>query len=113
MLGDDDHGPQRIELNAHVSSSRFIDFIERKLAEHGISKVIPEAAALADTYWLKRAFAATMAGLEHETTDHPPADLDERVRAYIAEHPEVPWDQAVAAIVKGDATDDKESGDAD
>jgi hypothetical protein len=49
LLGDDDHGPQRVELNALVSSRRLIDFIERKLAEHGISKVIPEAAALADT----------------------------------------------------------------
>ena len=50
LLSDDDHGPQRVELNALVSSRRFIDFIERKLAEHGISKVIPEAAALADAF---------------------------------------------------------------
>ena len=46
------HGPQRVELNALVSSRRFIDFIEQKLAEHGISKVIPEAAGLADAYRL-------------------------------------------------------------
>ncbi len=48
-----------------------------------------------------RAFAATVAGLEHAEIDVP-ADLDERVRAYIAEHPEVSWDAAVAAIVKGE-----------
>ena len=67
LLGDDDHGPRRIELDALVSSRRFIDFIERKIAEHGISKVIPEAAALADAFRLsfrgrtiiERTFAAS------------------------------------------------------
>ena len=42
-----------------------------------------------------------MAGLEHAPIDIP-ADLDERVRAYLDEHPEMPWDAAVAAIVKGE-----------
>jgi hypothetical protein len=27
-----------------------------------------------------------------------PAHLEQQVRAYLAEHPEVPWDAAVAAI---------------
>ena len=51
LLGDDDHSPQRVELNA-LDSRQFIDFIERKLAEHGISKVIPEPAALANAFRL-------------------------------------------------------------
>jgi len=29
-----------------------------------------------------------------------PKDLGQRVRAYLAEHPEVPWDVAVARIVR-------------
>ena len=84
LLGDDDHGPQRIELNALVSSRRFIDFIERKLAAHGFEKVIPDIAALADAYRLffrgARALAAAVAAREHAPIDVP-ADLDERVRA--------------------------------
>ena len=91
LLGDDDHGPRRIELDA-LSSRQFIDLIERKLAERGISKVIPAGTELADAFRLfvrgetiERAFAATMASLEHAEIDVP-ADLDERVRAYLDEH---------------------------
>ena len=91
LLGDDDHGPQRVELNALVSSRRFIDFIERKLAEHEIGKVIPEPAPLADAFRLfvpgrttiERAFAATVASLETAAIDVP-ADLDESASAPIS-----------------------------
>ena len=48
LLGDDDHGPQRVEFNALVSSRWFI---ERKLAEAGVS--------------VERAFAATVAAFRH------------------------------------------------
>ena len=32
-----------------------------------------------------------------------PADPEQQVRAYLTEHPEVPWDAAVAAIAKDGA----------
>ena len=113
LLGDDDHPEfRRIELNALVSSRRFIDFIERKLADAGISKVIPAATELADAFRLfvrgetiERAFAATMASLEHAEIDVP-ADLDERVRAYLDEHPEVSWDAAVKVIMNAENAED-------
>ena len=75
--------PLRIELDALVSSRRFIDFIENKLAERGISKVISEAAALADAFRLfvrGRSLSSAPSRLEHAPIDVP-ADLDERVRA--------------------------------
>src|SRR5262249_50266295 len=40
---------QRVELNA-FASDELIAFIERKLAQHGIAKVIPDQDTLADAY---------------------------------------------------------------
>jgi hypothetical protein len=34
-----------------------------------------------------------------------PADLEEQVKAYLEEHPECPWEEAVAEIVKSGETD--------
>ena len=42
---------QRVELNA-LTSGQLVAFIERKLAEHGISKVIPPTDLLGDAYRL-------------------------------------------------------------
>ena len=38
-------GRQRVELNA-LTSPQFVQFLERKLAEHGIRKVVPDADTL-------------------------------------------------------------------
>src|SRR5207244_3309045 len=40
---------ERVELNA-MTSQQFIEFLERKLGAHGVAKVIPDAAMLADAY---------------------------------------------------------------
>ena len=42
---------RRVELNA-LASDQLVGFIERKLAEHGIRKVIPQADLLGDAYRL-------------------------------------------------------------
>ena len=40
---------RRVELNA-MTSPQFVAFIERKLREHGIAKVIPDETLLAEMY---------------------------------------------------------------
>jgi hypothetical protein len=40
---------QRVELNA-LASDELVAFIERKLAQHGIAKVIPDQDTLANGY---------------------------------------------------------------
>ena len=40
---------RRVELNA-FTSEEFIAFVERKLTEHGVKKIVPTKAVLADTY---------------------------------------------------------------
>jgi hypothetical protein len=42
LLGTDGAQPRRVELNA-MTSRQFVDFLDRKLAEAGVEKVVPEA----------------------------------------------------------------------
>jgi hypothetical protein len=97
-------GRRRVELNAMPSD--VFGFLENKLTEHGVSKVVPSADALADAYRLfargararpivEAALATVMAA------DIPvPRDLERRVRSYLAKHPEMSWDDAVAAVAR-------------
>jgi hypothetical protein len=99
---------RRVELNA-LPSDVLVDFVERKLQvfrDQGIlpNKVVPSAQVLAEAYRMfKRepAIQAAVAEVKARLDSVPvPADLEKQVRAYLTEHPEVPWDAAVAAVVK-------------
>jgi hypothetical protein len=98
---------RRVELNA-LTSDQFVAFIERKLTEHGVKKIVPTKAILTDTYrtmvrgrdvekLLKRELKKLDAGPKVIV----PPDLKERVEDYLLDHPAQRWDAAVAAIVKG------------
>ena len=106
LLTGDEHTGQRVELNA-MTSRQFVDFIERKLAAHNLKKVIPAPALLADAFRLftlsNEAEARVKAILNELAAKEVaiPKDLAKRVAAYLKAHPTVPWDAAVAAIVKG------------
>ena len=91
---------QRVELNA-MTSDEFVAFVERKLTEAGIAKVVPSKDQLETAY---RVFArserirtivedaiAADAGAEIAVPD----DLEAQVRDFLAENPEVPWDDGV------------------
>ena len=97
---------QRVELNAFASDD-FVAFIERKLTEHGVRKIVPNKTLLAQTY---RAIAQTdlaKPGIEAaiaaaaKTSVAVPADLKEQVDACLDDKPHIPWDVAVAKIVRG------------
>jgi hypothetical protein len=98
---------KRVELNA-LTSDQLIAFIEGKLAKHGIKKVIPKADLLRDAYRLfvnskrvEEIVAQTIEDIESENIAAPP-NLGVRVAAHLRKHPELRWDQAVAAIVQHD-----------
>jgi hypothetical protein len=98
---------RRVELNA-LPSDRFVAYVERKLIEAGAHKVVPSETMLAQTY---RAIVHTdlaKAGIEQaiaetaKTRVAVPADLQQRVAAYLKANPECPWDEAVTKIVRGE-----------
>jgi hypothetical protein len=96
---------RRIELNA-LASDELVRFIEHKLEQVGIRKIVPGKDTLAEAY---RTFARgerireiideALEGLDDEDIEIP-HDLEERVRKHLMEHPEVRWDHAVSAILE-------------
>jgi len=106
-------GGQRVELNAFTSPD-FIAWLESKLDEHGISKVVPDQATLESAYkraWvaqrvndqLEDLISAARKKLEKETI---PPDLEQQVRDLIEDNREVPWDEAVLEILTDSPPDD-------
>jgi hypothetical protein len=95
----------RVELNA-LPSDQLVGFIERKLIQHGIQKVVPNDKLLRDTYQLyarskrvEEIVAEAIGGIDDE--DIPvPDDLSARVTALLKKNPKLRWDEAVAAIVE-------------
>ena len=97
----------RVELNA-MSSDVFIAFLERKLTEHGVNKVVPPDDVMVSHARNVVARALTNRALEtirkQAESDAAaiklPADLHDRVAALLEREPDLPWDLAVARIVK-------------
>jgi hypothetical protein len=95
---------RRVELNS-MTSDRFVRFVEDKLVENGVTKVMPPIATLAEAYAALRRGAEAARALEAELARlnaepvATPADLEQRVPAYLAEHPASSWDEAIEALV--------------
>jgi hypothetical protein len=97
---------RRVELNA-LPSDQLVAFVERKLTEHGIQKIIPNDDLLRDAFQLyaksKRVEEIVAKAISEIDDDDvtAPDDLSSRVTALLKEYPKFRWDEAVAAIVEG------------
>jgi DNA topoisomerase VI subunit A len=93
----------RVELNA-FASDELVGFIEQKLEEYGIKKVLPDQERLAEAFQLFARSARVQEAVEAALEDDDPksievpADLAEQVEAHLEEHPEEPWEVAVQTI---------------
>lgn len=100
---------RRVELNA-MTSRQLIAFVESKLTDNGVRKIIPAKADLDQAY---RGFAhgrkaeviikRELAKLNCATAPVP-RDLKACVEDYLRRHPAVRWDEAVSEIVNGGAS---------
>ena len=109
---------KRVELNAFTSED-FITFLESKLDEVGISKIIPDDKTLRETWirfergtQLHAQFEQLKAEFDKEKPPKPPADLKVQIEAVINDSPELPWYHAIHKILGEDLdeihSDDKE-----
>jgi hypothetical protein len=95
----------RVELNA-MTSDQFVGFVERKLAEAGARKVVPDAATTAEAYAAFRREKLARREVEQRLQRFGrrpvavPADLEACIRAYLAEHPTETWDMAVRKVAE-------------
>lgn len=97
---------RRVELNA-MPADVFVQFLERKLAEHGISTVVPgndvleqHAQHVLTRALTNKALEAIRAKAEEDAHSIAlSSDLHGQVVAALKRQPEIPWDFAVADIV--------------
>jgi hypothetical protein len=92
---------RRVELNA-MTSEQLIQWLESKLEEHGVEKIVPDEETLG------RAYRRALFRIEEEkvlaklAAEMPEADvpdgLAERVRDRLEEYPDESWDEAVDEI---------------
>jgi hypothetical protein len=92
---------RRVELNA-MTSAQFISWLEGKLDEHGVTKVIPDKKTLKDAWCRARVLAKVMAAVvkikTEPDTERMPADLAKRLRKLLDDEPALSWDQALVRI---------------
>ena len=99
---------RRVELNAFTSDA-LVEWIEGKLEEHGVAKVIPDDETLTEAYrrerqsaWLRDRFDELLeASYKAVEGLDIPTDLRKRVSAALDEDPELAWNQAVRSIAAG------------
>ena len=101
---------QRVELNA-MTSEQFVEFIRRKLAEHGVEKIVPPKQALDKAYRLfergrrlEQKFDEMEMNLD-SADGRAPNDIDQRIAAILKERPELRWDAAVKEVLDGNIDD--------
>jgi hypothetical protein len=111
---------QRVELNA-MTSRQLVDFVERKLKQHGIGKVIPDDATLAKAYEafvksdrLQKAFEEMQNGLEDDDDIEVPKNLGAQVKKKLKEQQDIiTWHRAVELIIDPDAPVKEQNKDED
>lgn len=95
---------RRVELN-ELTGPRFIEFVESKLAEHGVEKVIPDAETL-EIAWRRVRLVNRINELIDNMTDadeEVPEDLAARVAEELGEDPEQPWDVVISTLAEMEA----------
>jgi hypothetical protein len=96
---------RRVELNA-MTAPQFIAFLERKLAEQGIRKIVPDRDILTkhardaiEQQLVHRLLQSNQLTLRRQAgAVRLPSDLEARVRDHLTANPEQSWDEAVAMI---------------
>lgn len=101
---DTTRSTRRVELNA-MTSPQFISFVERKLNEHGVKKIVPDTDELEDAYRLftrshmaKQIVKRELKKLDGDAAVKAPGDFKSQVRQHLAQHPADRWDTAVRQI---------------
>jgi len=101
LCGPHHYGPcERVELNA-MTSDQFIEWLESKLEEHGVEKVVPDGDVLCSAYrralFLQKLDVAQAELAEQIKGDTValPRDLGKKVRRLLESSPGMSWDAAV------------------
>ena len=88
-----------------MTSVQLVEFVERKLKQNGIEKIIRDKEELALAYRLsvrseraERIVRRELQRLDDIDDVKVPLDLEERVKNYLIHNPSMRWDEAVRKI---------------
>lgn len=100
---------RRVEINA-MTSEQLIEFIERKLEDHGVQKVVPDENIMHEAF-KRAAFAKAIQEKIEELEDEideaeVPDDLADSVEDYLEDNPKSTWDYAVWHIAHAEEDDE-------
>jgi hypothetical protein len=111
---------ERVELNA-MTSRQILDFVEAKLEERGVEKLVPEDTVLEQhARWLieRHLAAGAIEKIKSRIAKQAantslPADLLQRIADQLDECPELSWDAALAMAIdiKGVVVPPRKAGD--
>jgi hypothetical protein len=91
-----------------MTSGQFVEFIEDKLSENGVTKVLPNTDVMVEhaRRLLERRLAADLVkkmtveiAARAQSVKLPP-DLSDIIDAELREHPDLAWDAAVATVIQ-------------
>jgi len=104
MWDNSQYTGKRVELNA-FSSDDFVDWIESKLREHRVKKVVPDSETLLIAYHraaltniLNEKLESFIDVARKDVAKLNPQQLTQKVEKRLNQNPKMPWDQAVADI---------------
>ena len=97
---------RRVELNA-MTSPQFVAYVERKLRENNVAKIVPDRKLLAEAYVsAEKGRRLREAVKELDKIDvedfEAPENLEMRVKEMLEKTPHIRWDAAVRAIAGED-----------
>ena len=96
---------QRVELNA-MTSEQFVAFIKRKLAQHGVKKIVPSKETLDEAYQLFQRSRLLEEAYERAEVEaevavaRAPRDIKKRVVELLKKRPTLRWDAAVEEMLE-------------
>jgi hypothetical protein len=107
---------ERVELNA-MTSSQFVQLLERKLTEHGVRKVVPGDDVL--QHHVRQVITRTLLNRRLDEIRSAvdaavarimmPSNLGQQIEAALQRQPDLPWDLAAADIARRIADSDGET----
>lgn len=103
---DEDEDCRRVELNV-MTSPQLVEFVERKLNEYGVAKVVPDddviqahARRLLERALTEKAIAEIAPDIAQKAKRlELPADLADRIEGILVDRPALSWDRATAEIL--------------
>jgi hypothetical protein len=112
----DTYTGQRVELNAFTSDA-LIAWLERKLKENGIKKVVPGAATLeiafrraAETECIKQLLDRERDAIRQRVAEMSlPDDLGRKLARRLKRNPARPWDSVLIGVVRRELGGDKQA----